>query len=115
MKKKFKKLSENIIIQLIPLFLMLVIFLITQKEMFVSLGVVLLIGMTLLIHYEKNEWKVIILGIIIGLAFEIGGDLIYKAQYWKNGSFFGIPYWLPIMWGYGFLLIRRIGNKIIKS
>jgi len=112
---KKEKLSENIFIQIIPLFLMLIIFLLTQKELFVSLGVILLIGITLLIHYEKNEWKVILLGIILGIAFELGGDLIYKAQYWDQGSFLGIPYWLPIMWGYGFLLIRRIGNKIIKQ
>jgi membrane-bound metal-dependent hydrolase YbcI (DUF457 family) len=78
-----------------------------------SLFVVLLIVLTFLIRYYKNEWKILFIGIVLSLFFEIGGDLIYKAQFWENASFFGIPLWLPLLWGYGFIIIRRVGNFII--
>lgn len=66
------------------------------------------------IEYEQHEWKVFLIGVIIGIIAEIGGDLVYKLQYWENGSFFGIPLWLPLLWGYGFIFIRRVGNQIIN-
>jgi len=110
-----KVIKESILFQLIPLFLVLVIFFFTQKEFYVTLGIILMIGLSFFIEYNKNEWKVFLFGIVLGFLFEIGGDLIYKAQYWENASLFGIPIWLPLMWGYGFVFIRRIGNILVKK
>ena len=108
-------IKDNVLIQLLPLFLVLGLFLFTQKELFIVIGMVLLIGLSFAIKYYANEWKLLLAGIILGFVFEIGGDLIYKAQYWNNASLFGIPFWLPLMWGYGFIFIRRIGNILVKK
>jgi len=86
-----KNFKESIWFQLIPLFLILVIFLFTQEELYVTLGVIILIGLSFSIKYYKNEWKVLLFGIVLGFIFEIGSDLVYKAQYWENASLFGIP------------------------
>ena len=109
-----KNFKESIWFQLIPLFLVLVIFFFTQNEWLVTLGIVVLITISFLIKYYKNEWRVLLFGIILGFLFEIAGDLVYQAQYWENASLFGIPVWLPLMWGYGFIFIRRIGNILTK-
>ncbi|MBI2665201.1 hypothetical protein HYX12_01100 [Candidatus Woesearchaeota archaeon] len=105
---------ERIWFQLIPLFLVLAIFLITQNEVYVTLGIIILIGASFSIKYYQKEWKVLLFGIVLGFLFEMGGDLVYKAQYWESASLFGIPMWLPLMWGYGFIFIRRIGNILVK-
>lgn len=110
-----RKIKDNIWFQLVPLFLVLLIFLITQNEWLVTLGIVVLICLSFAIKYTKNEWKVVVLGAVLGFLFEMAGDYIYQAQYWENASLFGIPVWLPLMWGYGFIFIRRIGNILVKK
>lgn len=109
------KYKESLVFQLVPLFLVLVIFFFTQNEYAVTAGILVLLTATFAIKYYSDEWKVLLLGIILGFTFEIAGDLIYQAQFWENASLFGIPIWLPLMWGYGFIFIRRIGNILTKT
>ena len=104
----------ELLLQFGSLFLVLFIFLFTTHELYVLFGVLVLIVLTFLIRYDANEWKVLLTGICLGILFEIAGDAVYKVQFWENGSFFGIPLWLPFMWGYGFICIRRIGNILVK-
>ncbi len=104
----------DIFFQLIPLFFLLFISLFTKNEFLIS---IILIGMLLItfkIKYYKNEWKIFLFGIIIGFLFELTGSIIYKLQYWEQGTLFGMPIWLPLFWGYGFVFIRRIGNLIAR-
>ncbi len=89
--------------------------LLTKNEWVIALGICVLIAATLLMGYRTREWIVLIVGIIFGILAEIGGDMIYKLQYWEQGSFFGIPVWLPFLWGYGFLYIGRISALIVKG
>lgn len=63
--------------------------------------------------YRRNEFVLFLVGIALGLAIEIGLSSISRQQYWKNASFFDVPLWLPVMWGYGFVVIRRVGDLII--
>jgi hypothetical protein len=86
----------------------------THNELFISLLVLCLIITTFLIKYEKNEIYLLLLGIIAGIIAEIGGDYFNKVQYWEQGSFFGVPFWLPLLWGYGVVYFRRIGNWIVS-
>jgi len=86
----------------------------THNELFISLLLLCLIITTFLIKYEKNEIYLLLLGIIAGIIAEVGGDYFNKVQYWEQGSFFGVPFWLPLLWGYGVIYFRRIGNWIVK-
>ncbi|MDD3174976.1 MAG: hypothetical protein PHU51_00695 [Candidatus Nanoarchaeia archaeon] len=86
----------------------------THNELFISLLVLCLIITTFSIKYEKNEIYLLLLGIIAGIIAEIGGDYFNKVQYWEQGSFFGVPFWLPLLWGYGVVYFRRIGNWIVS-
>jgi hypothetical protein len=107
--------KNNIYLQLIPVVLFPFIFLFTTNEFIVTFWVLLLIASLLLIQYERGEWKVLGLGILAGLISEIGGDMIAKLQYWESGVLLGVPLWLPLLWGFGFVFIRRIGNKVLKK
>jgi hypothetical protein len=70
-----------------------------HNELFISLLVLCLIITTFLIKYEKNEIYLLLLGIMAGIIAEIGGDYFNKVQYWEQGSFFGVPFWLTIIMG----------------
>ena len=107
-------IRDSILFQIAPLFLVLAVFIFTQHELIVTLCIAAMILGSFSIRYYAGEWKVLILGMLLGFTFEILGDLIYKAQYWENASLLGIPLWLPLMWGYGFIFIRRIGNMLVK-
>ena len=108
-----QKLKANAFFQAVQLFFVLVIFFFTQNELIVALWILFLTAAAFYLEYHKNEWKLFLAGIIIGTIIEIGGDAIAKMQFWDDASFFGIPLWLPLIWGYGFIFIRRIGNRIV--
>lgn len=65
--------------------------------------------------HNKEDRIFFATGSILGPLLEIicinlgGGIWIYN-----NPAFFGIPLWLPIMWGFIFLITRRIRDVIFK-
>lgn len=105
----------KIILTTLPLLGPSLLFLFTKNEYLVSLGILLFMIVAFKIKYYKREWIVFLVGILCGIVVEVGGDLIYRLQYWDSGSFFGVPLWLPLFWGYGFVFMRRIGNLIVNS
>ena len=75
------------------------------------------IAVTLLIFVmkdHKNERYLFITGILVGSFIEIGFRILGYQQTWADASLFGIPYWLPIVWGIGFVLITRYGMHLRK-
>ncbi len=110
-----KNKALNIFYEVLPMFCALIIFIFIKNEYLIALGVLALLLITFKIKYYKNEWKVYVFGVLTGFFFEIAGDYIYKLQYWENASLFGIPIWLPLLWGYGFIFIRRIGNLFVNN
>jgi hypothetical protein len=67
------------------------------------------------LDYKKGEFYLFLIGLFLGIIMEIGGNLINQMQYWSSGMFFGIPIWLPILWGYAFVFMRRIGKLVVKD
>lgn len=66
-----------------------------------------------LIYLNSLPYFVIfILGLLIGIFIEVILGLVVRTQHWENASFFGVPYWLPLVWGYGFVVIHQVGNII---
>lgn len=58
---------------------------------------------------RKTEIHILIYGIATGFIVEAIGTEISGYQSFTNPDFFGIPYWLPVVWGFGFILMKRIG------
>ena len=48
-------------------------------------------------------------GILVGIVVEVIGTQISGYQSFTKPDFGGIPIWLPIAWGYGFVAMKRIG------
>jgi len=85
-----------------------------RQELLISLAIIIAIGFSFWNQYEKKEAILLGIGILFGLLIEIGSDQFYQLQYWDSGLFFGYPLWLFLFWGYAFVLIRRVGNLVVK-
>ena len=55
------------------------------------------------------EYKIFAYGIVAGVVVETIGTSVSGYQSFSKPDFWGIPYWLPVSWGYGFILMKRIG------
>ena len=62
-------------------------------------------------HY-KGEIKLFFLGLVLGFIIEVGLGLISRQQYWDDASLLGVPMWLPLIWGIGFVAITRVGIRL---
>jgi len=109
MNKLTKILKELITLGVIIIFLFFF-----RTEIAITLLAILGIGLTFFIKYHKKEYLVLLFGIFMGIIFEIIGNF-WLGQNWPEASFFTIPIWLPLTWGYGFVIIRRIGNILIEK
>ena len=63
-------------------------------------------------HKDKTEFVIFAYGILIGVIVEVIGTQISGYQSFTKPNFGGIPMWLPIVWGYGFVAMKRIGFVI---
>ncbi len=105
---------NKIIIELLPVILSLILLYFFRKELLIIFVILLAILLTFKISYKKGEIYLLFFGIFIGLIFELIGNYLL-GQRWAEASFFTIPLWLPLTWGYGFIIIRRIGNLLITK
>lgn len=103
---------------LIPILLLFVFFIIQSighvGEAALTILVILTAGITWLFHYHYNEWLLMTLGVIGGTLVEIGLRFLGFQQVWNNASLFGVPYWLPLIWGFEFVVITRLGIYLTK-
>lgn len=60
-------------------------------------------------HKDKSELVIFFYGVLVGLLVETVGTSVSGYQSFAEPDFAGIPVWLPIVWGYGFIAMKRIG------
>jgi hypothetical protein len=58
---------------------------------------------------KKTEFLIFIYGSFVGFIIETIGTQISGYQSFTQPDVFGIPYWLVVSWGFGFLLMKRVG------
>jgi len=67
----------------------------------------------LLFRREKGEGMLFLVGLTMGLIIEVGLGQVARTQHWEYASLLGVPFWLPLIWGYGFVIMRRVGNIVV--
>jgi len=72
-------------------------------------------SLSLLLAGNWREFLLYAIGVAAGCGIEIGLGLIFRAQHWTDASLYGVPSWLPLVWGLGFIAIRRFGNLIVNG
>jgi len=100
----------------IPLLLFVLFFIIEvflkPSESTLTTLIVFITFVILVLEVHKHEPKVFLLGLIMGLFIEVVLGLVSRQQFWDDASLIGVPTWLPIIWGIGFVIITRVGMKI---
>lgn len=102
--------TNKILMQLLPVFILLILFAFVKNEIWDAVLIIFVMLAVFKIKYYKNEIYVFIFGFLLGILLELFGSFVLKFQMWN--AIFTMPLWLPLAWGYGFVLIRRIGNII---
>ena len=58
---------------------------------------------------KKTELLIFLYGVVAGFFIEIVGTQISGYQSFAQPDVWGIPLWLIVSWGYGFILMKRLG------
>lgn len=82
------------------------------NDYFLSLAYLVIIGVAFLFRYERGEIILFILGGIIMFIFELlfvstGVETFHRASLLDK-----MPIWLPILWGFGFVHIKRVAKAL---
>lgn len=108
MKNKILQTSWKIFLELIPIFIMFIfIRLFLMNNLILTSLMIITIIISLFVKYEKKEYILMIAGAVLMTLIEI---LFVNtgAEKFTNPLFFGIPVWLPIIWAYGLVVMKRI-------
>ncbi|MGE5297627.1 MAG: hypothetical protein ACM3KM_00500 [Acidobacteriaceae bacterium] len=96
-----------IFLNIIPILLMIGLIPVIKNDYWLLLAYLILIIAAFLIKKEKNDGIVFIVG-LIGMAISESIFISTKVETFNRNSLFGLmPIWLPILWAYGFVVIKR--------
>ena len=98
-------------------FAALIIFFIFQSkgsmsEFVLTAFIVAISILTAFLKLHKRETLLFFLGVAFGSFIEIGLRYFGYQQVWTDASLYGVPYWLPLVWGFGFVVITRLGMVV---
>ncbi len=79
------------------------------NEITVTAFIIAVTFIIFLVKDHKNELWLFLSGMAVGSFVEIGLRILGHQQNWNQASLFGVPFWLPIAWGVGFVVITRFG------
>lgn len=110
----------NSFLHLLPVVLFFVLKKVTGANEVVSTILMVLIFAVYiyLTGFKRREAELLVMGVVAGFLVEVGLGSVYREQFWLNASLWGIPFWLPLAWGMGFVIIeqaRSIQNRFVLT
>ncbi len=113
-KTSIKNKIFQILLNVIPIILMVAFIPIFKKDYVLTLVYSIIITTAFVIKYEQNDFLVFIVGFISMIISEYF-FISTGVETFARKSLFGVmPLWLPLLWAYGFVVIKR-GIKIIDK
>ncbi len=105
--------NKQIIISLLPFFLSagLVYLFWRQSLLLLFLYTSVLMVEIFLGNERIVEIRLVTLGILWGVVLETVG-ISSGYHTFNNPDFMGIPLWLPVFWGYGFIIAKRVSSIV---
>jgi hypothetical protein len=111
------KIKEKIIMLFmnsIPVLLMIALIPFVKNDYFLAGVYVLITAFSLLIKYEEKDWLVYAFGFIIMIIAEYLFVSTGVETFVRNTLFGLMPFWLPFLWAYGFVAMKRAITILIK-
>ena len=97
----------DIFINTIPILLMIWLIPLVQNDYLLSLFYILVIGISFVFKLEKKDLVVFSFGFFGMVASEYLFISTGVEVFIRNSLFGLMPLWLPFLWGYGFVVIKR--------
>jgi len=104
----------SIILNALPIILMVGLIPFIKDDYLLSLVYAILIVVLFFIKYEKNDLYIFVFGFLIMILSEYLFISTGVEVFLRNSLFGVMPLWLPFLWGYGFVAIKR-SVKILDS
>lgn len=108
MLKSSKKLLYDLTWTIVCLIVMMISMGIGWKcNSFIMMLSIFVLGLWLLTGYDVDEFVLFIFSVVF---FQFGEMIMIRTDAWSysNPTYFGIPIWLPFVWGFTSVLIKRI-------
>src|SRR3989338_80591 len=104
----------KILLNAIPIALMIGLIPVVRNDYLLSLIYVIIISIALAIKYEPKDMLVLVFGFFVMIAAEYF-FVSTGVEIFVRRSLLGfMPFWLPILWAYAFIRIKR-GVLIVKK
>jgi len=114
-KKGFSNQVSKVFTETLPIMLGILLSYLFWQNNSLLFAIYLLLSLALIsLHKDKSEYFIFAYGIFIGTIVEVIGTQVSGYQSFANPNFGGIPLWLPLAWGYGFVAMQRIG-RVLKN
>jgi hypothetical protein len=97
----------GVFINTIPVLLMIGLIPLIQNDYLLSIFYILIIGASFLIKLERKDLIVFSFGFLVMIVSEYLFISTGVEVFIRNSLFGLMPLWLPFLWGYGFVVIKR--------
>ncbi len=101
------KIARIIALSLIPIVLMIGLIPLVKNDIVLSFLYIVVIVVSLIVKRERHDLVVFWFGFFMLMASEYFFISTGVETFIRHSLFGVMPLWLPILWGYGFIAIRR--------
>ncbi len=110
-----KEKTIQILLNMLPVVVMIGLIVIVKNDYILAGIYLFIIAASLIIKYQAKDYLFFIFGFVLMIFAEILFVSTGVEEFVRN-SFFGLmPIWLPVLWGYAFVVIKRVIVILNKS
>jgi len=110
MKNKIAQLGLNVL----PVLLMIGLIPLVKNDFLLTVIYILIIGSALAIKREPKDITILVFGFFVMIASEYLFVSTGVETFNRNSLLGAMPLWLPFLWAYGFVAIKR-GVRILEG
>ena len=100
--------AKAIALAVIPALIMIGLIATLRDEVLVSGLFVVIIAISLAVHYERHDWIFILIGFFIYPVFEYLFVSTGLEVFSERGLLGVMPLWMPLLWAWGAVAIKRV-------
>ena len=104
----------GIALNAVPMLIMISLIVLVESEYALAILYVVFIAALLLIKHERIDFIAFFFGLIVMTFLEYLFVNTGVEKFTQESLFGSMPLWLPLLWGYGFVAIRR-GVSILSK
>lgn len=104
---KIKEKVWRIFLNAIPIILMIALIPVFKNDYVLTSVYIIIIAIAFIIKYRKKDYLFFIFGFVIMMISEFYFISTGVETFKRNSLFGAMPLWLPVLWAYGFVAIKR--------